>query len=125
MNIGRAEYVEKLWGHEEIIVNNDVYCGKLLVLSNPCYISSLHYHEIKKETFHLLAGCVELELDGAKHRLWPGDTITIEPMQAHRFKTLAPCSTILEVSTPHDDSDVVRLEVSACLSDTEQLELPF
>ena len=126
MIVTKPEIVEKLWGFERIIVNNGEYCGKVLVLTGPEYISSLHYHEIKKETFHIIAGQVELELDGGKRVLWPGDTVTIEPNQTHRFRSLAHSpSEILEVSTPHSDDDVVRIEASRRLEELEQMELPF
>ena len=127
MNITHSEVVVKLWGHEQIIVNNGDYCGKILVLNGPNYISSLHYHIQKRESFHILRGSVELELDGGKQVLWPGDTVTIEPGQPHRFRSLSESesSEILEISTPHSDEDVVRIEPSRILRESEQLELPF
>ena len=127
MNITHPEIVVKLWGNEQIFVNNGEYCGKMLVLNGPNYISSLHYHILKKETFSIIRGCVELELDGGKQILWPGDTVTIEPQQPHRFRSLSESepSTILEISTPHSDEDMVRIEPSRILTEPEQLEIPF
>ena len=53
--------VPKEWGSEYWIVNNDLYCGKLLTLekNKRC---SVHYHKNKDETFYILEGKIKLEL---------------------------------------------------------------
>ena len=49
----------KGWGHEKWIINNNLYCGKLLSFDKgkKC---SFHYHKIKTETFYLQSGLVRL-----------------------------------------------------------------
>ena len=71
---------------------------------------SLHYHPTKKETFIVATGRIDLEYGGQKLKMKAGPkAITILPGTPHRFKALKD-SAIIEVSTHHDDNDVVRLE---------------
>ena len=46
--------VDKVWGREEWIVNNEKYCGKKLILKKG-YSCSMHHHKIKDETFYILS----------------------------------------------------------------------
>lgn len=102
--------VPKLWGHEEIIVNNDLYCGKLLFVDKGA-TSSYHFHISKKETFYILRGVVALVFDGRTKIMYTGDSITIDPKTRHSFHGQED-SVIIEISTPHRDEDVVRIETS-------------
>ena len=102
--------VDKLWGTEEWIVNDD-YCVKRMTLF-PGYECSLHYHEIKDETFYVVEGQLVLTVDGVTHRLNPGDFYRIKPYSIHRFKTYDDNCVFIECSTHHSDDDVVRLEDS-------------
>ena len=47
--------VPKGWGHEVIFVNNELYCGKLLVFKKGAKFS-MHYHLIKDETWYVDEG---------------------------------------------------------------------
>src|ERR1700720_25578 len=104
--------VDKLWGYEVWLVNNEKYCAKVLHVY-PGYQCSLHMHPIKKETFIVRKGAVELELaryedSGSlsfeRLRLIVGDSHTIEPGTFHRFWS-DTSAEILEVSTSHNDED--------------------
>ena len=44
--------IEKAWGYELIICNNDNYCGKLLVFKLGARFS-MHYHMKKDETWYV------------------------------------------------------------------------
>lgn len=112
--------VQKVWGHEEIIVNRD-YCGKKLIL-NKGFRCSMHHHKLKDETFYILTGKVLLEIGMKKHVMLPGDSILIKPGQKHRFTGLED-SEIIEFSTHHEDSDSYRDELSGKV-DLNKLELP-
>lgn len=108
--------VEKAWGSETWLVNSELYCAKFLNIS-PQYRCSLHAHKVKDETFIVLNGGVILEqvdASGHKHEeiLGYGDARHIAPGTYHRFGSIAG-ATILEVSTHHDDADVIRLEASS------------
>ncbi|MBA7655068.1 hypothetical protein ES703_62965 [subsurface metagenome] len=101
------QIVPKVWGRELIMANNDKYAGKILVIEKGG-ISSLHRHLVKDEAFYCLAGRVKLELDGKVFELSPGgEPVRIYPGQWHRFEGLEK-SEVMEVSTPHYDSDVER-----------------
>jgi len=100
--------MEKVWGHEEWIVNTEKYCGKKLILKEG-YQSSLHYHKQKDETFYIFEGEVYLEVNGTATIMKPGDTIRILPGQRHRFSGLEN-SVIFEFSTHHDEEDSYREE---------------
>ena len=119
--------VPKLWGEEDWIINTPQYCGKVLTL-RPGYQSSLHYHPLKHETFVCMVGNVCLEMfpegvtrlgkpAGAVRTLYMSSTmrnaVTLEPGVPHRFycTTKSP-AVVVEFSTHHSDTDVVRLEDS-------------
>ena len=105
--------VPKRWGREEWIVNCEEYCGKLLYLDKGA-VSSLHYHNIKKETFYALQGTAGLTIEGKDYMLTPfARPKTIYPGIQHQFTGIAN-AVILEISTYHDDNDVVRLSESQC-----------
>lgn len=104
--------VPKVWGNELIIVNNDNYCGKILLL-NPGYQSSLHYHEKKHETFYVLEGTCYLEIGAVFQTAALGHLITIEPKTPHRFfNPTTSLVKIIEFSTHDDDADSIRIELS-------------
>jgi len=108
--------VLKDWGHEEWIVNNDLYCGKELVMEAGCW-SSLHCHPVKHETMMAIAGKCVLELysNGADKQpmriILKGSVhtaVSIPPYTYHRLiADQGPCR-IIEFSTTHSDDDVVR-----------------
>jgi len=101
-----VKIVKKIWGREEWIVNNDLYCFKKLFL-NKGYQCSYHCHKIKDETFIIKHGKVIIELDGMDFNLVPGDSIRIKPGQYHRFTGIKN-SVIYEVSTTHREEDSYR-----------------
>ena len=49
------EIHSKGWGYEKWIVNNDLYCGKILFFERgkKC---SWHYHKVNDETFYVQSG---------------------------------------------------------------------
>lgn len=102
--------VEKSWGKEEWIVNNELYCGKILTCIRGKWSSNglYHYHKLKDETFHILQGSVILDIEGKEYTLNEGDTFRIKPNTKHRFTSLTDISKILEISTQHFDSDSYR-----------------
>lgn len=102
--------IEKLWGWEDIVCN-DIYCMKMLYL-RPGFQSSLHYHPVKDETFLIVNGCCDLEVGNDIRRMVPGDSQHLLPGMVHRFRAVNDGCMIVEASTPHSDSDVVRIEPS-------------
>jgi mannose-6-phosphate isomerase-like protein (cupin superfamily) len=122
MEVTTPEVTEKLWGAEQDIVTNESYTGKFLDI-NPGFRSSIHKHDIKKETFYVLSGVVALlfhetntntggiTMDAISTILTEGQAVTIEPGQYHSFQALVP-ARVIEFSTPHSDDDVTRVRVS-------------
>lgn len=106
--IEKITLVKKNWGTEEIIVNNDKYCAKMMTLV-PNGKLSLQWHKDKQETFFVLSGSIYVDLyekDGTKEieYLSEGDSITILPCQAHSFHNpLKENVKFLEISTTHND----------------------
>lgn len=82
---------------------NREYCKKLVVML-PRQKHPYHFHKLKEETFQLLYGDLEVELEGKKSSLKPGDTVLVLPNQWHKFHTLDG-AIFEEVSTTHRDGD--------------------
>jgi quercetin dioxygenase-like cupin family protein len=106
-------FVPKGWGSELWIHNDELYCGKKMILhkGKRC---SLHYHKLKTETFYVQSGKVQIELkypDGNEEVLIlsAGDTIHLPQGTLHRFTGLEDAE-IFEFSTQHFDEDSIRVE---------------
>jgi mannose-6-phosphate isomerase len=103
----KPKIVAKIWGHEEIGINTDKYCGKILHLDRG-YRCSIHRHP-KDETFRMLNGMMLLELgenfeNMENSILMPGDWIRIKPNFWHRFSGLKD-TEFIEFSTPDSESE--------------------
>jgi len=88
-----------------VIMNciNRKYCKKLIV-QLPRQKHPYHFHKSKEETFQLLYGDLEVELDGKRIKPPVGDTILVRPGEWHKFHTLDG-AIFEEVSTTHFDND--------------------
>lgn len=103
-----VQEVARAWGKELWLVNCGEYCCKLLYLPKGAY-SEKHYHKIKKETFYCLKGVTALDIHGQEKIIdCFSKPVTISPGEPHLFKGLSN-AILLEVSTHHDDEDVVFL----------------
>lgn len=112
--------VPKGWGEERWIHNDELYCGKILVLLKDKHCS-LHYHKSKTETFYVAKGELRMELtdiESASRQpplirevftMREGDAILLKPGTVHRFTGLAEETHIFEFSTQHFDADSHRL----------------
>lgn len=112
--------VPKGWGEERWIHNDQLYCGKLLVLEGGKHCS-LHYHKLKTESFYVAQGRLRMELTDLASaqqdppliretfELGPGDAILLKPLTVHRFSGLAAETHIFEFSTEHFDTDSHRI----------------
>ncbi|NOZ64668.1 MAG: cupin domain-containing protein [Caldiserica bacterium] len=98
--IGMTEY----W-----IVNIPQYCGKILYLKKG-YTCPLHYHKDKHETFFIWKGKVEMEVDGEKVIMKPGDVLVMEQGKKHKFTALEEDAVIFEFSGEHKEEDSYFLE---------------
>jgi len=85
-----------------------MYCKKLIVLL-PGQKHPTQYHRQKEETFHVLFGDVDIELDGTLKRLTTGDIMTVEPGVRHYFGS-ENGSIIEEISSTHYTDDSFYLD---------------
>ena len=105
--------VPKGWGHEVIFVNNELYCGKLLVFKKGCKFS-MHYHMIKDETWYVSEGefvyrWIDTESAETKETILKvGDSVRQFPGMPHQLEALTD-GVVFEVSTQHFDSDSYRI----------------
>lgn len=98
--------IEHFRQYGALILNiiNRAYCKKLIVvLSGQKHPN--HYHKVKEETFQLLWGDLQVNLDGTTINMKPGDKLLIERGAWHSFTTNNG-AIFEEVSTTHikDDS---------------------
>lgn len=106
--------VEKKWGREIILHNDENYCGKLLQFNKGAKFS-MHFHMKKIETFYVNKGKLVLKYidtkDASTHlkELNVGDVIEIEPSDPHQIFAEED-SEIIEISTQHFDSDSYRID---------------
>ncbi|MGB0670757.1 MAG: N-acetylneuraminate synthase family protein [Rhodospirillales bacterium] len=85
-------------------INRD-YCKKLIV-QIPGQSHPKHFHPIKEESFQVLHGELDIEVDGRKRRLIPGDVQLVLPGVWHSFSTETGC-IFEEISTTHIVGDSV------------------
>jgi mannose-6-phosphate isomerase-like protein (cupin superfamily) len=119
-----VKVVPKVWGEERWLHNDEMYCGKILVLHGGKHCS-LHYHKLKTETFYVAQGHLQMELTDLENALLTppvirevfemraGDTLLLKPGMVHRFTGLAPETQIFEFSTQHFDDDSYRVVPSS------------
>ena len=82
---------------------NREYCKKLVIQFRG-QRHPAHYHKTKEETFQVLHGILDMEVDGQPCRLYPGQTILIQQGVWHRFST--PTGVIFEeISSTHIKGD--------------------
>lgn len=109
-----SEIHNKGWGYEEWLVNNELYCGKILyfLANRRC---SFHFHKLKTETFYVLSGRVKIlfslsdEISSAEQLdLSSGSIFHVPIGLRHQIQALEE-SRVLEVSTQHIESDSYRV----------------
>ena len=109
-------FVEKAWGSEEWIVNNEKYCGKILRFRKDTSCS-WHYHKIKDEVMYVHTGKVKIiygRKEDISHSLnnevvlCEGQSFHIPTGLIHKICALDD-TELFEFSTQHFDSDSYRL----------------
>jgi quercetin dioxygenase-like cupin family protein len=106
---------QKGWGHERWVVNNELYCGKLLVF-NKGKCCSWHFHAVKDEVLLLHSGSLKVlystgnDIGEAQEViLQPGDAFHVPVGLRHRMVALEE-SEVYEFSTHHEDADSIRIQ---------------
>jgi quercetin dioxygenase-like cupin family protein len=78
----------------------------------------MHRHPVKHETFYVLEGHIDIELEGLQWRMGVSSSVVIEPGTWHRFSNLTDTRAVfVEFSTAHDDDDVERRTESGKISE--------
>lgn len=113
----RPQKIQKEWGYELIIHNDDKYCGKILFIKKGSCIS-LQFHKMKTETFYLQSGELLCKFSSKEDFISPED-LKIVKMSSGEIKEIpiglvhqvyaVEDSTIIEFSTQHFDEDTYRL----------------
>ncbi len=103
---------------------NRAYCKKILV-QLPRQKNPYHYHAVKEETFQLLSGDLEVEIEGHRVRMKPGDTLLVEAGKWHKFHTLDG-AIFEEISTTHinDDSFYEDERIARLAREERKTKLP-
>ncbi|MBQ9990409.1 MAG: N-acetylneuraminate synthase family protein [Lachnospiraceae bacterium] len=88
-----------------IIINivNREYCKKLIIVL-PGQDHPNHYHKIKEETFQLLYGELDIDIEGQSRKMLPGDTQTVLRGEMHKFSS-STGAVFEEISTTHVKGD--------------------
>jgi len=92
---------------------NREYCKKIIIML-PGQRHPVHYHKKKEETFHILYGNINLNLNGIENEHKPGDMIVIERGMKHSFSSKNG-AVFEEISTTHfaedsyyDDEKIIK-----------------
>lgn len=124
LDLKSAEVVEKSWGREYIIDNRKEtnYCLKILCYDKAGRYSSCHKHYKKSETFCVLSGKFHLisfnyDIDNilkdfTSKTLEIGERVFIKVDTYHQLIPLEDESSVVEVSTYHQDDDIYRITES-------------
>ncbi len=110
----KPNYIEKGWGFEKILVNNNEYCGKILHFNKGAKFSS-HAHIKKLETFFCTKGYLKvtgIDTENAQEYalfLQPGEILDVPRFCFHQIEALEE-SEIFEFSTPDDPTDSYRVK---------------
>jgi len=105
--------VDKGWGYELHIHNDNGYCGKILHFNKGAAFS-MHFHMMKHETWYVASGLLKLKiintLDASTidYNLVKGDVVTINQGLPHQLWALEE-SEIFEVSTEDHVIDSYRV----------------
>lgn len=105
--------VDKAWGYELWIHNEQDYCGKILHFNKSSKFS-MHYHLIKDETWYVAKGKLilcSIDPDSAEEyilHLNVGDVVEVKKGIPHQLLAIEE-SDIFEISTQHFDEDSYRV----------------
>lgn len=113
-DIVETKIIQKGWGYEIWMVNNNQYCGKILHFTNNAKFS-MHYHLIKDETWYIKDGTFVfrwIDTTNAEIKeqiLNQGDSIHIPKGLPHQLEAGIEGGEIIEISTEHFEDDSYRV----------------
>ncbi len=86
-----------------ITLVNRLYCKKLII-QTAGQIHPSHFHKKKEETYYVLSGELDTEIDGVKRKITAGEKVLVQPGVWHSFSTQKGV-IFEELSTTHYDND--------------------
>ena len=126
----KQKIIEKGWGQELIWANSDSYCGKILVFKNIDSKTSMHFHKEKTKSWFIHEGEFRVEwIDTDTSILYQkilktGEVWSIPVLQPHQLISLQTNSSIFEVSTSNDETDIFRIVGGDTQSTIKEKEEP-
>ncbi|TCO28246.1 quercetin dioxygenase-like cupin family protein [Kribbella steppae] len=72
-------------------------------------VTPVHIHPASDETFYLLDGEIQLDLDGKRRNLSAGGVVVIPRGVPHAFMVVSPTTRFLTIQTPGTDEAFYRL----------------
>lgn len=105
LDFGQGDFARV--GLIEFWIANEIeagYCGKYLF----CFEGQQcprHRHEVKHETFHIVAGCFHVSIDDTVCEMDPGASLAIPRNRVHGFTAVGGPALLLELSMPCDITD--------------------
>ena len=115
MNLQEPGKIDKGWGYEIVWVNNDKFCGKMLVFERAGAKTSLVFHKEKQKSWFVNSGKFKVTFIDATNGevkeafLDEGQTADFMPLGPHQVEALVPDSMIFEVGTTDFVEDRFRL----------------
>lgn len=116
MVTSKPKIVEKPWGRELWLVNNEEedYCSKILDIRQGGS-THMHFHMLKHETFYVISGSLYLSIIDTKDAstseivVTERQSIEIPRGQPHRLEARYGDVELIETSTFHRDEDSYRV----------------
>ncbi len=101
--------VQKPWGYEYLLYQNDTVALWYLYIKKG-QETSLHSHPKKKTGLIVLSGGAEISFLSTKFKMFPSDKIMIRHGVFHKTQAITDDVELLEIETPVNKEDVVRLK---------------
>lgn len=114
----KTSCVVKPWGFEFELLANEISSVWCLYIDKHSS-TSLHCHPTKKTGYLVVSGEVEIEFLSGRTTLSAGQKINFRPGLFHKTTALTEDVLVLEIETPINKSDLLRLEDSSGRSTSE------
>jgi quercetin dioxygenase-like cupin family protein len=109
------------WGAVLVKVLNRAY-SKMLIVMFPGQSYPRHFHRQKEESFHLLRGDLNVEVEGVRREMKAGDLLSVLPGVRHSFQTKNG-AIIEEIATTYLNGDSVYEDETINRNANRKIEL--
>jgi len=111
------------WGAVLVKVLNRAY-SKMLIVMFPGQSYPRHFHRQKEESFHLLRGDLNVEVEGVRRDMKAGELLSVLPGVRHSFQTRGG-AIIEEIATTYLNGDSVYEDETINQNANRKIELTF